>query len=70
MLGKFAAVFGPVLMGTVTLLLSNVVNDEIKAARFGLLSIIILFILGGYVFSKVDIKQGEFIAKNLWFLEL
>ena len=70
MLGKFAAVFGPVLMGTVTLLLSNVFNDEIKAARFGLLSIIILFILGGYVFSKVDIKEGETIAKNLWFLEL
>ena len=65
MLGKFAAVFGPVLMGTVTLILSNIVNDEIKAARFGLLSIIILFILGGYVFSKVDIKQGESIAKNL-----
>ena len=65
MLGKFAAVFGPVLMGSVTLVLSNVVEDEIKAARFGLLSIMILFILGAYVFSKVDIKEGESIAKNL-----
>ena len=65
MLGKFAAVFGPVLMGSVTLFLSNIVDDEIKAARFGLLSIMILFILGAYVFSKVDIKQGEVMAKNL-----
>jgi len=65
MLGKFAAVFGPVLMGSVTLLLSNMVDDEIRAARFGLLSIIILFILGGYVFSKVDIEEGESMAKNL-----
>lgn len=65
MLGKFAAVFGPVLMGTVTLVLSNIVDDEIKAARFGLLSIMILFILGAYVFSKVDIVEGESVAKNL-----
>ena len=65
MLGKFAAVFGPVLMGSVTLFLSNIVDDEIRAARFGLLSIMILFILGAYVFSKVDIKQGEVMAKNL-----
>ena len=65
MLGKFAAVFGPVLMGSVTLFLSNIVDDEIRAARFGLLSIMILFILGAYVFSKVDIKQVEAMAKNL-----
>ena len=42
-----------------------VVEDEVKAARLGLLSIMILFILGAYVFSKVDIKEGEAIAKNL-----
>ena len=65
MLGKFAAVFGPVLMGSVTLILSNNFDDEITAARYGLLSIMILFILGAYVFSKVDIAEGEAIAKNL-----
>ena len=65
MLGKFAAVFGPVLMGSVTLVLNGIVDDEIKAARFGLLSIMILFILGAYVFSKVDIVEGESVAKNL-----
>ena len=52
-------------MGSVTLVLSNVVEDEVKAARFGLLSIMILFILGAYVFSKVDIKEGEAIDKHL-----
>ena len=65
MLGKFAAVFGPVLMGSVTLILSNNFDNEITAARYGLLSIMILFILGAYVFSKVDIAEGEAIAKNL-----
>ena len=35
------------------------------SARIGFLSLIILFILGAYVFSKVDIKEGEAIAKNL-----
>jgi UMF1 family MFS transporter len=52
-------------MGTVTLLLSGIVDDEILAARFGLMSIMILFLLGGYIFSKVDIAEGEAIAKNL-----
>ena len=65
MLGKFAAVFGPLLMGSVTLILSNNFDNEITAARYGLLSIMILFILGAYVFSKVDIAEGEAIAKNL-----
>ena len=65
MLGKFAAVVGPLLMGTVTLLLNDIIGDEQQAARFGLLSVGILFILGAYVFSKVDIAEGEAIAKKL-----
>ena len=65
MLGKFAAVVGPLLMGTVTLLLNDITGDEQQAARFGLLSVGILFILGAYVFSKVDIAEGEAIAKKL-----
>ena len=42
-----------------------IVDDEILAARFGLMSIMILFLLGGYIFSKVDIAEGEAIAKYL-----
>ena len=34
------------------------------SARIGFLSLIILFILGAYVFSKVDVQEGERIAKE------
>jgi UMF1 family MFS transporter len=56
MLGKFAAVLGPALLGIVTLVSNNV--------RYGILSIIILFIFGGYFLSKVDIELGEKIANE------
>ena len=54
MLGKFAAVIGPVLMGYVTLLTGSV--------RIGILSILILFIIGAFLLSKVDFDAGEKIA--------
>jgi len=56
MLGKFAAVIGPVMMGTITYVTGN--------PRFGILSILILFILGGYFLLKVDIKEGERMAEE------
>ena len=56
MLGKFAAIVGPPLMGYVGLATGN--------PRLGILSIIILFILGGYVLSKVDLKEGELMAES------
>ena len=56
MLGKFAAVIGPVLVGWMTLITGNV--------RYGFLSILILFILGAYFLSKVDFEEGERIAKE------
>jgi UMF1 family MFS transporter len=54
MLGKFAAVLGPVMMGTVTLISGN--------ARVGIISILILFIVGAILLQKVDINKGEEIA--------
>jgi len=51
MLGKFASIFGPLLMGWVTLQTGNV--------RFGILSILILFLLGAVFLHKVDFEQGE-----------
>ena len=54
MLGKFAAVVGPVLMGWVTLVTGNV--------RFGILSILILFVAGAFVLGKVDFEEGENLA--------
>ncbi len=55
MLGKFAAVLGPLLMGTVTLVTGS--------GRIGILSILILFIIGGYLLSRVDFEKGERLAR-------
>lgn len=65
MWGKFAAVFGPLLMGSVTVLINNAIADQELAARIGFQSIIILLLLGAYVFSKVDLVEGEAMAKKL-----
>ncbi|MGN0907958.1 MAG: MFS transporter [Bullifex sp.] len=46
MLGKFAAIVGPFLVGFVTLLT--------RSNRLGILSLILLFALGGVLLSKVD----------------
>lgn len=56
MLGKFASVIGPLLMGGITLLTGNV--------RFGILSILLLFILGALFLRKVDFEKGEEEALN------
>jgi UMF1 family MFS transporter len=58
MLGKFAAIFGPYLMGLVTLKTGNV--------RLGILSIIILFIMGAFFLYRVDFKQGEIDANKIY----
>jgi MFS transporter, UMF1 family len=50
MLGKFAAIIGPLLLGGVTILTGS--------NRLGILSIIILFIVGGVLLTKVDEKAG------------
>ena len=56
MLGKFAAVIGPILLGTVTLVAGDV--------RIGLLSIVALFIAGGLILSRVDFDEGERLASK------
>ena len=56
MFGKFAAVMGPFLMGYVTLMYDN--------PRFGILSILVLFMLGAFFFAKVDVDKGEQIARD------
>jgi UMF1 family MFS transporter len=50
MLGKFAAIIGPVLIGVVTLVSGS--------NRLGILSIIVLFIIGGTLLLKVDEVEG------------
>ena len=57
MLGKFSAVFGPVLMGWVALLSGS--------TRTSILSILLLLFIGAVLLYFVDEKQGAKIAKTL-----
>lgn len=62
MLGKFAAVIGPVLMGLVGVLTGN--------PRHSILSIAVLFLGGGIILYFVDEKEGARLAKELETKEL
>ena len=57
MLGKFAAVIGPILMGLVGVLTGN--------PRHSILSVVILFLAGGVILYFVDEAQGTRIARDL-----
>jgi len=56
MLGKFAAVIGPALMGIIT----KVTGDP----RLGILSVLSLFIIGGIILFFVNIEKGEEMASE------
>ncbi|UYP47212.1 hypothetical protein NEF87_003497 [Candidatus Lokiarchaeum ossiferum] len=56
MWGKFAAVIGPFMMGGITKLTGN--------PRFGLLSLLALFVLGGLILFFVDLEKGEELAQK------
>jgi UMF1 family MFS transporter len=49
MLGKFAAVLGPLLIGVVSLTSGS--------HRWGMLSVVVLFLIGGWLLAKVDVRQ-------------
>ena len=57
MVGKFAAVLGPVIMGSVALMTGS--------TRQAILSISILFILGAWFLYKTDIPRGEAMAREM-----
>ncbi len=57
MLGKFAAVLGPLLMGVV-----GVITGE---TRYGIVSIIVLFVAGGWFLSRVDVSAGQRAAAEV-----
>lgn len=66
LLGKFAAVIGPSLMAVISLLTRNANDITIGATtlgnmsiRYGVLSILLLFIIGGLFLRKVDIEKGK-----------
>ena len=56
MLGKLAAIIGPPMMGYIGLITGN--------PRLGILSIIILFISGGFLLTKVDLHEGERVSES------
>ncbi|RDH88540.1 MAG: MFS transporter [endosymbiont of Escarpia spicata] len=56
MLGKFAVVFGPLLMGWV-----GVITGD---ARIAILSVAILFVAGALLLSRVDVVEGEAAARS------
>jgi UMF1 family MFS transporter len=57
MLGKFAAVIGPTLMGGVALLSGD--------QRLAILSLLLLFLAGGVLLYFVDQGEGEAAARRL-----
>jgi len=59
MLGKFAVVLGPVLMGGVGLLLKSMGFSSDTASRAGLSSIALFFLVGGILFYFVDEEKGK-----------
>ena len=76
MLGKFAAILGPALMGAVVLLARNLLlppsptaEDVLiagrLASRWGLGSIVILFAIGGLLLYFVDEEKGRREARYL-----
>ena len=65
MLGKFAAIIGPALMGIVGVMVARMGYSQNVASRSGIGSIVILFIIGGVLLYRVDEKKGEIDAHSL-----
>lgn len=57
MLGKFAAILGPLLVGMTAKLTEN--------PQLSILSLIVLFIAGGLLLLRVDVQEGERMAMEL-----
>ena len=65
MLGKFAAVFGPLMMGGVGLLVRNMGYSSDTASRAGIASIAFFFIAGGILLYFVDEDKARAEVKYL-----
>jgi MFS transporter, UMF1 family len=65
MLGKFAVVIGPVLMGGTGLVMRHLGFTADQAARAGIAAVALLFVLGGALFYFVDEEKGRDEARYL-----
>ena len=59
MLGKFAVIFGPVIIGTVGLIVRRMGYSANIASRTGIASVSILFLIGGVLLYFVDEQKGK-----------
>ena len=59
MLGKFAAVLGPILMGGVGLVIKSMGYSSNFASRVSITSLCILFLLGGILFYFVNEEKAR-----------
>ncbi len=59
MLGKFAVIFGPVIIGTVGLIVRRMGYSTNIASRTGIASVSILFLIGGVLLYFVDEQKGK-----------
>jgi len=59
MLGKFAAILGPALIGTIGMLIRSAGFSADTASRSGIGSILVLFLLGGFILYRVDEERGH-----------
>ena len=57
MLGKFAAVIGPFMMGWIGVIFGS--------SRAGILSLVILFVFGAVFLSRVNMEEGIRMAREL-----
>jgi len=62
MLGKFAAIIGPALMGIVGISASRMGFTQDFSSRAGIGSVIVLFVIGGIFLYLVDEKKGNIAA--------
>ena len=65
MLGKFAAIIGPLLVGTTVMLARSLGASPDLSPRISISSIAILFIAGGMVLLFVDEEKGKQEAKDV-----
>ena len=68
MVGKFAAVLGPIVMGGAGLLVKNMGYSSDTASRASITSISLFFVIGGLLFCFVDEEKGRrekaYLEKN------
>lgn len=62
MLGKFAAIIGPFLMGHVGIVAKGIGFTQDFSSRAGIGSVAILFVIGGILLYRVDEKRGKIAA--------